>query len=520
MELIETITNNVSPTQARSHIYHKIELQRDYQTIEIRFFYDPWQAAEEDLTQDQRDLIYPKLSLTQERLKAGQGSPISPELRPEANFPISMELRNVLTLAVEDGFGLRGIPHQHSPSQTLRLGVKADVTAGLSPGLIPKGPLTVTVNVFSVWGKGCQYRLEIYGTVLGATPCLPFELHSHTLHSDGTQTASQIAEQARQLGYRGLALTDHNTTSGQGECLSAATKRDLVFVNGLEWTTFFGHVLILNPADFPDWRGLGLGDLESRLRTVRKNNPQALIGIAHPFIAGTIGCSGCGFEYPLKDWSLIDYLEVLSAPHLRNHERNDQAFKLWTDLLNMGVPMTAVAGGDWHQPLRRGQPLGATYVLGERDHLETKRFLSRLGRGQAAVSTGPVPIITVIERGAERSWGVGEWLPTDSPPKEVHAMVEVKPGSVKGDHINLLPDDEVLAQSDRGILWRKTGAALAALAAEAAEATEGGFDLPLTARVPLPDGSGFSWLRALIKNGQGRLIAFSNVIYGPLFLKN
>ena len=40
------------------------------------------------------------------------------------------------------------------------------------------------------------------------------ELHCHTLHSDGDFTAGELIAEAKRQGLDGIALTDHNTTSG------------------------------------------------------------------------------------------------------------------------------------------------------------------------------------------------------------------------------------------------------------------------------------------------------------------
>lgn len=43
---------------------------------------------------------------------------------------------------------------------------------------------------------------------------LACELHTHTLHSDGSQTLDELVKGAVDLGFDAIALTDHNTMSG------------------------------------------------------------------------------------------------------------------------------------------------------------------------------------------------------------------------------------------------------------------------------------------------------------------
>jgi len=42
----------------------------------------------------------------------------------------------------------------------------------------------------------------------------PIELHSHTYHSDGEFSPEELLQSARDFGYKGIFLTDHNTNSG------------------------------------------------------------------------------------------------------------------------------------------------------------------------------------------------------------------------------------------------------------------------------------------------------------------
>jgi Predicted metal-dependent phosphoesterases (PHP family) len=48
-----------------------------------------------------------------------------------------------------------------------------------------------------------------------------FELHTHTLCSDGAMTPAELAENAKLRRYDGIVLTDHNNVFG----IPAAKKR-------------------------------------------------------------------------------------------------------------------------------------------------------------------------------------------------------------------------------------------------------------------------------------------------------
>jgi predicted metal-dependent phosphoesterase TrpH len=96
-----------------------------------------------------------------------------------------------------------------------------------------------------------------------------YDLHSHTLRSDGTLTPSELVAQARAAGVDVLALTDHDVTDGLTEAQAAASQHGLQLVPGVEvsvtWERLTVHVVGLNidPANAELQHGL------ARLREFR-----------------------------------------------------------------------------------------------------------------------------------------------------------------------------------------------------------------------------------------------------------
>lgn len=64
-----------------------------------------------------------------------------------------------------------------------------------------------------------------------------YDLHTHSVHSDGTTTPAQIAEEAASIGLAGFALTDHDTIEGWGEARDTAEQVGIDFLPGMEVTT-------------------------------------------------------------------------------------------------------------------------------------------------------------------------------------------------------------------------------------------------------------------------------------------
>jgi 3',5'-nucleoside bisphosphate phosphatase len=64
-----------------------------------------------------------------------------------------------------------------------------------------------------------------------------YDLHTHTVFSDGVTTPEVNAQLATAAGLRGVALTDHDTTEGWDRQAAACRVHGLEFIPGLELST-------------------------------------------------------------------------------------------------------------------------------------------------------------------------------------------------------------------------------------------------------------------------------------------
>lgn len=64
-----------------------------------------------------------------------------------------------------------------------------------------------------------------------------FDLHTHSTCSDGTLAPAAVVARAVGTGLAGLALTDHDTTTGWREAAAACARHGLRFVPGIELST-------------------------------------------------------------------------------------------------------------------------------------------------------------------------------------------------------------------------------------------------------------------------------------------
>jgi predicted metal-dependent phosphoesterase TrpH len=60
------------------------------------------------------------------------------------------------------------------------------------------------------------------------------DLHTHTLFSDGSQTPTQLVEEAAAKGLTAIAVTDHDTVDGLPEALAAGERLGVEVIPGVE----------------------------------------------------------------------------------------------------------------------------------------------------------------------------------------------------------------------------------------------------------------------------------------------
>lgn len=189
------------------------------------------------------------------------------------------------------------------------------------------------------------------------------ELHNHTVESDGSLTCEELTEYLAADHVDAFAITDHNTTSGQKkiEQLLEEKHYPISLIRGMEYTTYFGHILCLNLAKYVPWNSIDQHRPELLFEAARKKG--ALVGIAHPFSYGDPFARGCRFEMTVSDYSKVDFIEIFNNPEPL-HEVNERGTNLWMSLIFSGYQITATSGMDLHN---RAKLAGcyATYIEGK-----------------------------------------------------------------------------------------------------------------------------------------------------------
>jgi predicted metal-dependent phosphoesterase TrpH len=175
---------------------------------------------------------------------------------------------------------------------------------------------------------------------------LRFDLHVHSIFSDGRDGVEAILEAAIEKNLDGIAITDHDNLEGSflAERIVRERDLDLVVIPGVEVSTSDGHLLALGVRDLPPrWRSP-----EETIEFVHQRGGIAIV--SHPYHL---------FRHAMFRVPPCDAVEVYNSKYIfgiANWWAKRKAERI-------GLPM--VAGSDAHMAKTVG--LGVTIVEVEDD---------------------------------------------------------------------------------------------------------------------------------------------------------
>ncbi|WP_336773267.1 CehA/McbA family metallohydrolase [Paenibacillus sp. MMO-58] len=321
------------------------------------------------------------------------------------------------------------------------------------------------------------------------------ELHSHTNHSDGKQSLLELAQGAKALGFDCVALTDHNTMTGLSNRESVEQETGLTIISGMEWTTFYGHMVTIGLTEFVDWRPAGPGDIHEGIEQVHAFG--GIAGMAHPYRIGNPMCTGCFWEFEIRDWNQLDYIEVWSGTFPSIKTDNTRAFRLWTERLNDGFRIAATSGRDWHAQEQTDDPLSVTYLqLDESEGSVTEQAVRALATGRASVTMGPLVMLEL--RSGNMIYAIGDCVPAQERSHSYEAVAEIDFQVRAGQWAFPEARYSITLMSNLGVIGEQQ-----------ASSEQEQYRFEITAK-------GLKWVRAELKGnvrGVRTMIAFTNAIY-------
>lgn len=210
----------------------------------------------------------------------------------------------------------------------------------------------------------------------------PCELHCHTVHSDGDFTVEELISTAKQRKLSGICLTDHNTMSGHRE---AEGESELAILKGIEWTTYFGHMLVLDTKEYVDWRDAMPDNIDEKIAAVKAQG--GLVGIAHPFQIGTPICTGGHWDFKVQNWEKVNYMEIFAEGEPYLNVANGKSRKKWHSLLSQGYRITPTMGRDWHRSRNNIYHSACTYLYIDGE-ITADKMKEAISQGRTVVSNG------------------------------------------------------------------------------------------------------------------------------------
>lgn len=222
---------------------------------------------------------------------------------------------------------------------------------------------------------------------------VPILLHCHTNHSDGDFTPQQLVQAAKEAGYQGMTLTDHNTCSGY-EVISQTT--DFPALRSMEWTTYYGHMLVHGIKKIVDWRDATIDNIDTKIDEVWEDG--GVVGIAHPFDPGSPICTGCHWDFDVKNWHHIHYIEIWNGEFPELSPFSERAYAFWKEKLMTGAPIFPAAGRDWHRSFqKRSRP--AVNFLGIKGKVTPNKIHEALIARHTLCSLAPGVNLQILANG-------------------------------------------------------------------------------------------------------------------------
>lgn len=281
---------------------------------------------------------------------------------------------NILDFGLRDPEGVRG----WGGGNREPIVINADAASrSYRPGPIREGRWAVLVGQALVVEAPARYRIEIE---LRTEPTLapqqeraPYapspalasgpawyagDFHVHSRESgDARPSLDQIASFARERGLDFVVLTDHNVVSQVDFIVDAQARHpELLFVPGIEITTYWGHANAIGATEWVDFRVMSNSgaSIETLLDAVSAQG--AAFSINHPVLDLGNQCIGCA-------WNLEAPPEQIQALELQNGAYSitgtlfyRRAVQFWEALLDRGGRVAAIGGSDDHGA---GEGMGA-----------------------------------------------------------------------------------------------------------------------------------------------------------------
>jgi hypothetical protein len=197
------------------------------------------------------------------------------------------------------------------------------------------------------------------------------DLHTHTVHSDGTHTQASLAALAQDAGLDFIGSSEHNTSTA-GLTWGAHAPDDLLVIVGEEVTTRVGHwqAMGLPAGAWVDWRYRTQDQMKQYADLVRSLG--GLVIANHPWAPTPGSMWGFGYGFPQ-----VDAIEIWNGPWTLDDQVGVVA---WHTMLTTGKFRPVVGTSDTHRPT---QTVGKAQTVVYAETLSTTAIMDGVRRGRS-----------------------------------------------------------------------------------------------------------------------------------------
>lgn len=436
--------------------------------------------------------------------------------RVTIRFTYDRDQHSVIDLGLRDPQRFRGWSGGTRDQMTLST---EEATPGYLPGPLPAGRWNLILGAPNIReGVRARYEAQIFiergpsvtefadAPIVAKPGWYRGDLHMHSGDSDGKCRAQSGAsvpcpvyrtvEAAAARGLDFIALSDHNTTAHYTALreLQGAFDR-MLLVPAREITTFWGHSNVFGPTDFVDFRMNGPHADPSAKWIDAVHREGGIVSINHPGAPSGEVCMGCGWRVDDLRPGAVDAVEVINGGTMRATHTADgavQGFGYWHALLNAGRHVTGIGGSDSHEADRPPGEVGAigspTTVI-YMPELSVHGFLAGVRSGRAFIDVEGTRdrLLDLSARAGGRQAAMGGTLSV-SAGEIVRFLVELN--GVPSGIIQVVIDGRVAPGRE----------------------TRFGAARPI-ALAPWRSDGGAHWIRADVRDADGRLLLVGNPIY-------
>ncbi|RSX54349.1 phosphatase [Bifidobacterium goeldii] len=144
--------------------------------------------------------------------------------------------------------------------------------------------------------------------IVNVPPQEGWDIHCHTVFSDGTKTPEELVELSHDIGLHGVSISDHDTTSGWPDAQRAAQAAGMPLLRGTEITACDGDVSVHMLAFQYDPRDRHTSDLFAHTREARLKRTKAMV-------------ARLSEDYPISWQSVLDQVKeggrtTVGRPHI------------------------------------------------------------------------------------------------------------------------------------------------------------------------------------------------------------